>query len=421
MPQLYKVKNFSTFTLLAPGGTGIGTGLVTVNESLSGFTATFPLRAEIYDSDATFSSTKEIIELNSVNTLTNQFNMSARGQEGTVAATHPTGAKLRLTITQDVINNMIDEINNRALQSSLNTTNTNITNLTTQGNIPVTAVITSGEAYPATVTANGVTGPTLLYLNPTDQRYYRASGSLALFSYLDNLALAFEASTGAGESHRVYLPGSIVSGFTGLSLATPAYYPDTGTPGGLNTVQGTFWVDVIRPLSATTAFFIDSGRNNLNYSNAGSAGTSSFNNGTSNFAARYDHEHKIYYEFCPILISPVVGQTTKWFANKTPLTYDIDSFYAVTDGAVSSASNTYIRLEKTSQADIDSTASGWTTMFSSDPYIAINQRSSTSSGGGVFSSTTLAPGEHLRARITTLGAGIGDISIVVVMKLKNTN
>lgn len=423
MPQLYKVKNFATYTLLAPISSG--TGLITVSESLSAFVGVFPLRAEIYDTLETFSATKEIVEVSLVNTGTNQFNLSLRGQEDTVAAIHPAGAKIRFVITAAVINNIVDEIIARALQSDLTTTNNNIASLIAQGNIPVTASIVTGEAYPAITTDPNGSGPGLPTSGPTcltmlSTGCVRTDGNTSNGN-ANRLCVAYEASTGSAETHRVYLPSSIVTGFTGL-IPEERYYPSAAVLGGWSRTQGVFWKLVGIAINTTTMLIVD-GYGSILHSVAGTAGTNSFNNGVSNSLSRLDHEHKVYYEFCPLLVAPFAGQTTKWFANKTPFTYDVVSFYAVTDGAVSSSGATAMRLEKTSQTDINGAASGWSTMFSADPVIAVNQRSTegTGSTNGTLSVTTLAPGEHLRCRITALGSGIGDISVITVLKLKNTN
>lgn len=238
---------------------------------------------------------------------------------------------------------------------------------------------------------------------------------------MDNVYLAAEESTGAGESRRVYHAPSIVSGWTGLSMNVLAYYPDTATPGGLNTSVGSGWKQIIEPLSTTVARLKDSGRNSQNHTTAGSAGTAAFNAGTASTLARSDHEHKVFYEFTPIVQSPSSGSTSILYANKTGLTYDIVSFYAMTTGSVGTTLTT-ISLEKMSQATVDGAFTPWTTITSPNLTIDANERSSNTAATPVaFSDPTLANGEHLRMNIITAGSGIGDIQGFVVLKLKNTN
>lgn len=153
----------------------------------------------------------------------------------------------------------------------------------------------------------------------------------------------------------------------------------------------------------------------------GTAGTAPTNNGTSTSTARLDHEHKVFYHFTPIIQSPSSGSTSVLFANKTALTFDIVSFYAMTTGTVATTLTT-ISLEKMSQSIVDGAFTPWTTITAPNLTIDANERSSNTAATPVtIGTTTLAAGEHLRMNVIAAGSGIGDIQGFVVLKLKNTN
>lgn len=420
--QLYKVKNFQNYyTLDMGGGTGTGTGTWTVNESLSSFPTDFPVVLEVWDTDPTFSSTVELVTCSGANVGAKQLTISARGVDGTSPYNHANGSKVAINIVGIVHNNMVDSVTQAIADIATKVDTTTYNTLLAQGNVAHTSVMTTGEAYSATTTANGITGPTVLYRATSDGRLYRLHAAVSPQQLMDNVYLAYEASTGAAESRRVYHAGSIVSGWTGLSMNVLAYYPDTAIPGGLNTSVGAGWKQIIEPLSTTVARLKDSGRNSQNHTTAGSAGTAAFNAGTASTLARSDHEHKIFYEFTPIVQAPSSGSTSILYANKTGLTYDIVSFYAMTTGSVGTTLTT-ISLEKMSQATVDGAFTPWTTITSPNLTIDANERSSNTAATPVaFSDPTLANGEHLRMNIITAGSGIGDIQGFVVLKLKNTN
>lgn len=420
--QLYKVKNFQNYyTLDMGGGTGTGTGTWIVNESLSSFPTEFPVILEVWDTDPTFSSTVELVTCSAANVGSKQLTISARGVDGTSPYNHANGSKVAINIVGVVHNNIVDSLTQAIADIATKVSTTTFNTLIAEGNVAHTSVMTTGEAYSATTTANGITGPTVLYRASSDGRLYRLHAAVSPQQLMDNVFLAYEASTGAGESRRVYHAGSIVGGWTGLNMNVIAYYPDTAVPGGLNTSVGSGWKQIIEPISTTSARLKDSGRNSQNHTTAGTSGTNAFNNGTATTLARSDHEHKVFYHFTPVVQSPTSGSTSVLFANKTSLTFDVVSFYAMTTGSVGGTTTT-ISLEKMAQSTVDGAFTPWTTITSPNLTIDASERSSNTAATPVgFSDPTLAPGEHLRMNIITAGSSIGDIQGFVVLKLKNTN
>lgn len=416
--QLYKVKNFQNYyTLDMGGGTGTGTGTWTVNESLSSFPTEFPVILEVWDTDPTFSSTVELVTCSAANVGAKQLTISARGVDGTSPYNHANGSKVAINIVGVVHNNIVDSLTQAIADIATKVSTTTYNTLIAQGNVALTAVVTTREAYPATVTDGSVTGPTIL--QHTTAGAFPPNTTLATDGALENFCVAFEASTGAGESRRVYLPGSVVSGFTGL---TPGqiYFPSQSVAGGWTTTVGNYFRIAGRALNSTTMLLLE-GRTSRNLQDRGTAGTNPANAGVNNAAARQDHEHKVFYHFTPVFQAPSSGSTSVLFANKTSLTFDIVSFYAMTTGSVGGTATT-ISLEKMAQATVDGAFTPWTTITSPNLTIDASERSSQTAATPVgFSDPTLAPGEHLRMNIITAGSSIGDIQGFVVLKLKNTN
>lgn len=419
--QMYKSADFNTYTLASSTGTETGTWTL-VEAFASNFPTEFPIIAEAYSSDPSlYPASREIVIITGNSIPSRQLTVSTRGVSPTSAYNHLAGSYVRLLLTATAWNNIIDEIRTvRTLaESKLNQSTYNT--LLSQGNIPNTSLMTTGEAYSATTTANGITGPTVLYRATSDGRLYRLSAAVSPQQLMDNVYLAAEASTGAGESKRVYHAPSIVSGWTGLSMNVGAYYPDTATPGGLSTSVGAGWKQIIEPLSTTVARLKDSGRNSQNHTTAGSAGTNAFNNGTATTLARSDHEHKVLMQWTPIIQAPTSGANSFYYVNKTGLTMDILSLYAVVNGTVGTTQTTAI-LQKASQASIDAGSPSWSTLTSPNLTIDANEWSSETAATPVgLSGATLANGEHMRIQISTAGTGLGDTQFFLVMKCKNTN
>lgn len=416
---MYVVKNFQNYyTLDMPGGTTTApTFTMTVTESLASFPTTFPVLLEVWDTDPTFASTVEFMICTGTNVVAKQLTISTRGVDSTSIYDHINGAKVAINIAALNTNNMINNINQLMTDVAAAVTTTTFNTLLAQGNIPVTANIVSGEAYNATTTAGGITGPTLLFQSSSPQQWFKGGSTTSI----SKMAFAFtgDSSTGAAETHRVYLPGSIIPGWTGL---TPGqnYYP-SATLGGISTTPGDNWRQLLIAIDTTTAFFIDSGPSSYIFSALGTAGTTHANNGTSQSVSRADHEHKIPVQWTPIIQAPFTGQTSIWFANRTGLTYDIVSAYAVCNSTLGSSTTT-IRFEKTTQSDIDGAASGWASIMTNNLTIDASERSSnTAAVAPSFATTTIAPNEHLRAYVVGAGTGVGDIQIFVVLKIKNTN
>lgn len=422
---LFKVKNFQNYyTIDMAGGTGTSpTFTMTVTESLASFPTTFPVLLEVWDTDLTFAATVEFMICTGANVIAKQLTISSRGVDGTSIYDHINGSKVAINIAALIQNNMVDTINQLITDVAARVTTTTYNTLIAQGNVPLTAQVTTAEAYPATTTdPNGggsgisVTGPTLL-IHP-EGGAKRPDPSISAEGGADSLCVAYEASTGAAETKRVYLPGSIVTGFTGL-VEGAFYFPSAAVFGGWSRSLGNYWRLGGKALSTSTMLILE-GRSTRNLTDRGTTGTSSFNLGTSGTASRSDHEHKVPAQWTPILQAPFTGQTSIWFANKTGLTYDVVGAYAVCNGTVGTTATT-IRFEKTTQTDIDGAASGWATMMSTVLTIDGTERSSNTATAPVFSTTTIAPNEHVRAIVIGAGTGVGDIQLFLALKIKNTN
>lgn len=424
---MYVVKNFQNYyTLDMPGGTTTSpTFVMTVNESLSSFPTTFPVLLEVWDTDLTFAATVEFMVCTGANVVAKQLTISQRGVDGTSIYDHINGSKVAINIVALNTNNMINNIDqvNTDVGTKLATATYNT--LLLQGNVPFTAVLTTAEAYPATSTdpdgggaGLSVTGPTLLNHGSTGLKRPVTTNSTE--GAAEGLCVAYtgDASTGAAETHRVFLPGSIIGGFTGL-VEGKVYFPSQIVAGAWSIVVPDYWRLAGRALSTTTMLILE-GRTSRNLADRGTSGTTAANNGILTSAARSDHEHKVPAQWTPILQAPFTGQTSIWFANKTTLTYDIITAYAVCNGVLGSTATT-MRIEKTSQADIDGAASGWASIMSTVLTIDASERSSNTATAPVFSTTTIAPGEHVRVFVIGAGTGVGDIQVFLSMKIKNTN
>lgn len=423
--QSYKATNFQNYyTIDMSGGTGTSTGTWTVVESLASFPTVFPVVLEIWDTDETFNSTVEFVICTAASVGSKQLTISTRGVDGTSAFAHANGSKVALNISALPWNNMVENVEQLKTDIVTKANTSTITTLQAQGNVQVTAVLTTAEAYSATSTdPNGggaglpVVGPTIL--QHTSLGLFKPNTTLPTDGALENLCVAFEASTGAAESHRVYLPGSIVAGFTGL-VEGNIYYPSQAVAGAWSRTVGDYFRLAGRAMSATSMLILE-GRTSRNLQDRGTLGTLVTNAGTNTAAARADHEHKVFYHFTPIVQSPSSGSTSVLFANKTSLTFDIVTFYAMTTGTLGTTLTT-ISLEKMAQTTVDGAFTPWTTITSPNLTIDANERSSNTAATPVTIGTpTLAPGEHLRMNVITAGSSIGDIQGFVVLKLKNTN
>jgi hypothetical protein len=422
---MYVVKNFQNYyTLDMPGGTTTSpTFIMTVTESLTSFPTTFPVLLEVWDTDETFAATVEFMICTGANVIAKQLTISTRGVDDTSIYNHINGSKVAINIAALNTNNMINNIDHVNTEVGTKLATATYNTLLLQGNVPLTTLVTTAEAYPATSTdPNGggaglsITGPTLL-IHP-EGGAKRPDASVSAEGGAENLCVAYEASTGAAETKRVYLPGSIVSGFTGL-VEGAFYFPSGVVVGAWSRTIGNYWRIAGRATSSTTMLILE-GRSSRNLTDRGTGGTSLFNNGTLGTAARSDHEHKISVQWTPILQAPFTGQTSIWFANKTTLTYDIITAYAVCNGVLGSTATT-LRIEKTSQTDIDGAASGWASIMSTVITIDASERSSNTATAPVFSTSTIAPGEHVRVYVIGAGTGVGDIQVFLSMKIKNTN
>ncbi len=424
---MYVVKNFQNYyTLDMPGGTTTSpTFVMTVTESLASFPTTFPVLLEVWDTDLTFAATVEFMVCTGANVIAKQLTISQRGVDGTSIYDHINGSKVAINIVALNTNNMINNIDqvNTDVGTKLATATYNT--LLLQGNVPFTAVLTTAEAYPATSTdpdgggaGLSVTGPTLLNHGSTGLK--RPVTTNITEGAAEGLCVAYtgDASTGAAETHRVFLPGSIIGGFTGL-VEGKVYFPSQIVAGAWSIVVPDYWRLSGRALSATTMLLLES-RTSAIFSTRGTAGTTLANEGIGTRSSRNDHEHKVFKDWTPILQAPFTGQTSIWYANKDGISMDIVSAYAVCNGVLGTTATT-IRIEKTTQTDIDGAASGWASIMTTNITIDANERSSNTATASSFSSSTIAANEHIRAYVVGAGTGVGDVQIFLVMKIKNTN
>lgn len=173
LPTLARVGNFQSYTLNMPGGmTTASTGTATVNETFtSEWPTTFPFYIEIWDTDATYAGTKEIVRVSGYNGPAKQFNWDTRALGGTSVFNHVNGSICRIVVVADLINNIelaIEAVNTEViaatsgvstLTSGLATTNSNLT--TTNSNATALAArVTTVEGKIAPTAGTTGTSPT---------------------------------------------------------------------------------------------------------------------------------------------------------------------------------------------------------------------------------------------------------------------
>lgn len=413
--------NFQTYTLNMPSGMGtLDTGTATVNEAFnSEWPTTFPFYIEIWTASS-YVSTREIVRVSGYSSPSRQFTWDQRHLGSTTVYNHPDGSICRIVITKEHLHTAYRNIT--AVNAEVTTATSNIATLTSnlaslqsQGNVVTTGVITTGEAYPDVTTANGITGPTYLVMR-SDGKFWRGSASDTTAHDVFAFAFPGETSSGADQTKRVYL-GGLIPGFTGL-VKTAFYFPDTATPGGLNSSVGTNWKEVGRAAVNTTSLLMSpGGRNSQNHQAAGTTGTNTANAGTASTLARSDHEHKVFSHIPWITgPTPATGDNYAYVLNKWGMAVDIVGTEVYTKTAGSTA--TVCDVQWTTRASYLAGTAVWASIYSAQP---------TLSGGvvitnsGTLSKTTWNADEMLRFNITSVGTGVGAVGLQLTIKAKNTN
>lgn len=119
--------------------------------------------------------------------------------------------------------------------------------------IALTITVTSGEAFSTR---------DLLYIKASDSRAYKADADALESGICQTPLFAAGPATGAAQSVSAYIPGGLITGFSGLTVGVP-YYPSS-TAGAITTTEGTY-ARIVGYATSSTEFIFSPGKDNTNF------------------------------------------------------------------------------------------------------------------------------------------------------------